>query len=152
LRAEAILRARVISIKGKEHPMKLRAMLGVSLVALMAISAVSFAADPEKPAVKPDAKPDTKGVRLIKPYSDLKDLTADQTTKLKEIHKKFVDQIKALEAQQKDEMAAVLTDDQKKEVADAEKKPAKGKMKDDPAAPAAGAAAGQPKDPAKETK
>ena len=129
--------------------MKMRAMLGAALVALMAISAVSFGADPEKPAAKPDAKPDTKGVRLIKPYSDLKDLTADQTTKLKEIHKKFADQIKALEAQQKDEMTAVLTDDQKKELTDAEKKPAKGKMKDDAAA---GAAAGQPKDPAKETK
>ena len=119
--------------------MKLRSILAPSLAAFLALSAitfsaVSFAADPKPAAAKSD---DVKGVRLIKPYSDLKDLTADQTLKLKEIHKKFSEQIKALEAQQKEEMSAVLTDEQKRELADTEgTKPRKTggkKMKDDPA-------------------
>ena len=131
--------------------MKMRAFVGASLVALLALSVAGFAADGDKPAVPadkpntPKAEANVKGVRLIKPYSDLKDLTAEQTTKLKEIHKKYSDQIKALEAQQKDEMAAVLTDVQKKEVTELESKAPKGKMKGD-----APAAAGQPKDPAKD--
>ena len=125
--------------------MKMRVVLGASLVALMSISIAGFAADAGKPVgSKGDAK-DLKGVRLIKPFSELSDLTADQTTKLKEIHKKFSDEIKALEAQQKVEMMAVLTEEQKKELESSDKKASKGKMKDD-----VGAAAGQPKDPAKD--
>ena len=120
--------------------MKIRTTAGVLLAALL-MSGVGFAADGDKPKVEP--KVDVKGVRLIKPYSDLKDLSADQTVKLKEIHKKYSDQIKAIESQQKDEMMAVLTDVQKKEVGDVDTKTtkkttaAKGKMKDDPATPAA---------------
>ena len=141
--------ARASGLKGQEPSMKMRVMLGASLVALMAVAATGYAAEGDKPATidkpvstKAEAK-DVKGVRLIKPFSDLKDLTADETIKLKEIHKKIDDQIKALLAQQKDEMMAVLTDDQKKEVAELEKAP-KGKAKD------AAATAGQPKDPAKD--
>ena len=59
-----------------------------TLAGLLAIATLGYAADA--------AKPDTKGVRLIKPYSDLKDLTPEQTTQLKEIHKKYADQIKDL--------------------------------------------------------
>ena len=128
--------------------MKLSSKLGFSLASLLAIAVVSQAAD----APKPDPKTDLKGVRLIKPYTDLKDLTADQTIKLKEIHKKYSDQIKALEAQQKDEMAAVLTDDQKKELAELVKttaKAPKGKMKEDPATPTTPATPDAPKDTGK---
>ena len=140
--------------------MKLRSLMGLSLVAVLACSVLSFAADDKPPVtpVKPDAaKPaaDTKGVRLIKPYSDLKDLTAEQTTKLKEIHKKYGDQVKAIEAQQKEEMMAVLTDVQRKEIADLPKKATT--KKPDPSAPATPAApvapsSPDPKDPAKDGK
>ena len=58
--------------------MKLRMVVCAALTALF-ISAVGYAADGDKPA-KADAKVDVKGVRLIKPYTDLKDLTAEQTT------------------------------------------------------------------------
>jgi hypothetical protein len=90
-----------------------------------------FAADDERPAdvkpeakteTKPEAKPDTRNVRIIKPFSDLKDLTAEQTERMKEIHKRYNDQIKAIEAQQKQELMAVLTAEQKKELADIETK------------------------------
>lgn len=109
--------------------MKLHTILAISFVGLLAVATLGHAADA--------AKPDVKGVRLIKPYSDLKDLTADQTTKLKEIHKKYSDEIKDLEAKQKDEMMMVLTDVQKKELGDTSKKAPRGKMKDEPATPVA---------------
>ena len=101
----------------------------VATSAVLAVATLGHAADA--------AKPDVKGARLIKPYSDLKDLTPEQTTKLKEIHKKYADEIKDLEAKQKDEMMTVLTDAQKKELGDTSKKTPKGKMKDEPATPAA---------------
>lgn len=125
--------------------MKMQRVSGVVLVALLAISAIGYAAEGDKPMPKTDAK-DLKGVRLIKPYSDLKDLTAEQTTKLKEIHKKFSEQIKALEAQQREEMATILTDVQKKEVAEAQ---GNSKMERKGGKPAAPAAPGEAKDPAK---
>src|SRR2546423_15433128 len=81
--------------------------------------------DETKPTVtdvKPDtttpAKPDTRTVRIIKPYSALKDLTTEQTERMKEIHKKYLDRIKKLEDEQREELTAVLTDAQKKELAE----------------------------------
>ena len=123
--------------------MKLQRVLGTSLVALLAFSAIGYAAEGDKPTPKTDTK-ELKGVRLIKPYSELKDLTPEQTVKLKEIHKKFSDQIKALEAQQKEEMTTVLTDAQKKEIAEL---PAMGKSDRKPKP--APAAAGDAKDTTK---
>jgi len=125
--------------------MKLNRVLAASLVALMAISSAGYAAEGDKPMPKNDTK-DLKGVRLIKPYSDLKDLTPEQTTKLKEIHKKFSEQIKALEAQQREEMATVLTDVQKKEVAEAQ---GNAKMERKGGKPATPPASGEGKDTAK---
>jgi DNA phosphorothioation-dependent restriction protein DptG len=80
----------------------------------MAVSVMAFAQDAPKP--------DTKGVHLIKPFSELKDLTPDQVTKLKEIHKKYLEEWHALEAKAKEDSMAILTDDQKKEVAEIEAK------------------------------
>lgn len=125
--------------------MKMQRVSGVVLVAWLAVSAIGYAAEGDKPMPKNDTK-ELKGVRLIKPYSDLKDLTAEQTTKLKEIHKKFSEQIKALEAQQREEMATILTDVQKKEVAEAQ---GNSKMERKGGKPAAPAAPGEAKDPAK---
>jgi Spy/CpxP family protein refolding chaperone len=124
--------------------MTFKGMGAIAAAALIALSATTFAADGDKPATPAGnsvSKSEVKGVRLIKPYSELRDLTPEQTTKLKEIHKKYAEEIKDLEAKQKEEMTAVLTDAQKKELADmpaGTKKTTKGKMKDDaPAAPAA---------------
>jgi Spy/CpxP family protein refolding chaperone len=105
--------------------MRTRHILGVVLVTMIALStapSVAKADDPPPDAPKPQAKPDTKNVRIIKPFSELKDLSAEQTEKLREIHKKYLDQIKAIEAQQHEELMAVLSDDQKKELVDIEAK------------------------------
>ena len=92
--------------------MKFRTALGFGLA--LALSSHAFAAEGDKPT---DTKVDVKGVRLTKPFSDLKDLTPEQVTKIKEVHKKYLAEIKALEAKQSEEEMAVLTDAQKKEVA-----------------------------------
>jgi Spy/CpxP family protein refolding chaperone len=87
-------------------------------VALLVGSAALHAADD---AAKPDnATPThvTRGGRLVKPWSDLKDLTSEQTEKLKEIHAKSLAQMSEIRAKEKEECMAVLTDDQKKELAD----------------------------------
>jgi Spy/CpxP family protein refolding chaperone len=125
--------------------MTFKGMGAIAAAALIALSAATFAAEGDKPATpaagNAASKSDVKGVRLIKPYSDLRDLTPEQTTRLKEIHKKYSDEIKELEARQKEEMTAILTEAQKKELGDmpaTSKKTPKGKMKDEaPAAPAA---------------
>ena len=98
-----------------ELSMKFRMILGLGVA--VALSSHAFAADGDKPADKPEAKADVKGVRLTKPFSELKDLTPEQTAKIKEIHKKYLAEIKATEAKQLEEEMAVLTDAQKKEVA-----------------------------------
>jgi hypothetical protein len=112
--------------------MKCHSILTSAVITLVAF-AVSHAlraddrplADETKPTVtevKPDnaaaAKADTRKVRIIKPYSAMKDLTAEQTERMKEIHKKYLDQIKKLEDQQREELMAVLTEAQKKELAE----------------------------------
>ena len=116
--------------------MKARHFLSAGMAAILLIAASAYAAEGDKPDAK--GTTETKNTRLIKPFSELKDLSPDQTEKLKVIHRKYLDEVKVLEAKQHDDFMAVLTDAQKKEVAEIEtadkagkKTPAKGKMKDD---------------------
>ena len=124
--------------------MKTRNLLGAALAALLLASTATYAADGDKPDTTPktEAKPDTKNTRLVKPFSELKDLSADQTEKLKAIHRKYLDELHALEAKQHEESMAVLTDAQKKELTEIEaadktarKTPAAAKPKADAKAP-----------------
>lgn len=124
--------------------MSIRGLLRTGFVALFLLSTAAYAEDakPAADAPKAEAKPEvTTGGRgrLVKPFSELKDLTPEQTVKIKEIHSKYLAEIKALSAKDKEESMAVLTDDQKKEMSDltakaaAEKKASKVK-KEPPAA------------------
>ena len=157
--------------------------LGIALAAFFSMTLITYAGAGDKPAVtnpadaanpadpKPDAaKPDPradlkdiKNVRIIKPFNELRDLTAEQTIRLKQIHRRYSDEIRALELKQKQEMMDVLSETQKKELDDVEMqnrvdKKVKAKAKEEkpvvPAAPAAPAGAppanpDAPKDPAK---
>jgi hypothetical protein len=94
----------------------------LALTLVLAVAAGLWAQPTTAPSgaeSKPDAN---KNVRLTRPFSELKDLTADETTQLKEIHKKFLEDQKALEKKEFDDEMAVLTDAQKKEVTDIEAK------------------------------
>src|SRR5947209_4987840 len=93
-------------------PMKLERILGIVLLApLVCTFAFGDDAPPDnaKPEPKIDAKSDARNVRIIKPFSELNDLTPEQTQKLREIHKKYLEQIKAIELQQRQELMSVLT-------------------------------------------
>ena len=96
--------------------------LGLSLIL---VATVGLWGQPSTaPSVeKNDPKEPIKNVRLVKPFTELTDLTADQTAQLKEIRKRYHEEIAKLEAKEKEESMAVLTDAQKKEVTDLEAKP-----------------------------
>jgi hypothetical protein len=76
-------------------------------------------AAPEAPA--PAEAHHGKG-RLTKPWNELKDLTDDEKTKILAIHQKALDEVRDIEAKEKTDIMATLTDAQKKEVASIEAK------------------------------
>jgi len=97
----------------------MRAMLGLGLSAVLLTTVFVWGQATTLPSGtggKADAKESIKGVRLVEPFSDLEDLSPEQTTQLKEIHKKYHDQIAQLEAKEKQESLALLNDKQKQEV------------------------------------
>ena len=60
--------------------------------------------------------------RLIKPYSELTDLTESEKSRIIAIHQKALEQIHSIEAREKQDIEAVLTAQQKKELAAIESK------------------------------
>ncbi|HTL30011.1 MAG TPA: hypothetical protein VL282_12350 [Tepidisphaeraceae bacterium] len=94
----------------------------VGAMALSLTGVVLRAADESKPAdsaaqteKKSDKKPSAGG-RLIQPYSKLTSLSDDQKEKILGIHKDFNAQRKELDRKEREQIMALLTDDQKKEV------------------------------------
>ncbi len=85
--------------------MILAVTIGVSVVAL-AEDTAGEQADAPKPRTP----------RLIAPFSKLTSLTAEQEAQLREIHGRYLEQIKVLQRQEKEEMMALLTDAQKAEL------------------------------------
>lgn len=64
----------------------------------------------EKPAKK-----SAKAPRLTKPWSDMSSLSDDQKTKIADIHKKSLEEKKAIEQKEHDAIMALLNADQKAE-------------------------------------
>lgn len=94
------------------------------LVAVMIGFAISVHAE-ESAADKPEKADKSKSeqrvdkpktYRLISPYNKLESLTAEQEEQLKAVHGRYLEQIKSLQQQEKEEMMAILTDDQKSEL------------------------------------
>ena len=85
-------------------------------------------------AAKPK-KDKAASAKLVKPWSDLKDLSEEQKTKIREIHAKALDEIKAIKEKENADITALLTDAQKDEVksiAEKEKAEKKSAKKDEP--------------------
>ncbi len=78
---------------------------------LLAGSVLVHADDEAKPVKKPHA------VRLTKPWSELTDLTDAEKKQILEIHGKANEEKKAIEVKEHEDIVALLTDDQKKELA-----------------------------------
>src|SRR5947209_650338 len=102
--------------------MKYKSFCGTGIV-FLALAAFTYAAEEKldaKANANADAKVDTSKTRLIKPFSELKDLSAEQVEKLKVIHRKHLDAVKALVAKEHEDFLGVLSDAQKKELEDLE--------------------------------
>ena len=104
------------------------ASLTVNAADEKAASDKAAASSTEKPAKK------AKAVRLVKPWSDMSSLSDDQKTKIADIHKKSLEEKKAIEQKEHDAIMALLNDDQKAEAEKLTASAKKGMKKDGGAA------------------
>jgi len=89
-------------------------------IALFALALVVHAAEPT-------TKPSAAGGRLFAPYSKMTSLTDEQRTKIRDIHRKALADIHEIERKQSEEIGALLSDAQKKELRELESKDAAAK-------------------------
>jgi hypothetical protein len=106
--------------------LSLRALAALAVVVL--VCGPVRADDPAKKesdgAAKAAAKKDTRAsaqaearpVRLTKPWRDLTSLTEDQKRQINQIHRKSVADVKAIEQREREEVMALLSDQQKAEL------------------------------------
>jgi Spy/CpxP family protein refolding chaperone len=83
--------------------------------ALLSGSVLVFAAD--TPATPPA---EHKAAKLVKPWSELSDLTDDQRSKIAEIHAKALADVKAIHEKEQQDILALLTAEQKHQAAELE--------------------------------
>ena len=85
-------------------------------------AAILIAADAPTPATQPAEIKPGRAKKLTEPWSLLKTLTPDQVTQIEKIHSDAYDQIKKIDAKEKDDITALLTPDQVTELKVAEAK------------------------------
>ena len=56
------------------------------------------------------------GIRLEQPYSKIPDLTDDEKSKIEAIHKKALEDTRAIREKEEEDIRTILTDDQKAEL------------------------------------
>ncbi len=93
----------------------------LAAVALLSGSVLVFAED-AAPATAPTEHHHGRAGKLTKPWSELTGLTDDQKSKILAVHTKAVEEVKAIHEKEKEDIMAVLTDDQKKEAEEMESK------------------------------
>ena len=112
--------------------MKLRMAVGVCVVLLAAAVVFVHAAEPgDKPKKASSA-------RLTQPWSKISTLSDEQKTQIREIHAKAVAEKKAIDEKEREDILALLNDEQKAEaqkLLDEQKKP-KAKEEDSGTTPA----------------
>lgn len=102
-------------------------MCGAALLMGTAVLAADSGASGAKPAsdapaAATPATPRARRARLTKPWNELKDLTEEERTKILAVHQKALEEVHAIEAKEHADILAMLTDEQKQEVADIELK------------------------------
>jgi Spy/CpxP family protein refolding chaperone len=95
--------------------MLLRRSLVATILLAAGISLALRSASTAAPSAEPP-KDKPKNTRLFKPWSDLSSLSEEQKDKIRDIHTKFLADIKALQQKQRDDILALLNDDQKVEL------------------------------------
>ena len=68
------------------------------------------------PTTKPSSTTKPAGARLFGPYEKMSSLSSEQRDKIHEIHRKFLADQHDLERKEMDDISALLSDDQKKEL------------------------------------
>ena len=97
-------------------------VVGALAVALCLSSySLSEEAHHHSEADKAQKQAKTRKARLIAPYNKLESLTDEQRDKLQEIHAVYLEKIKALQEEERQQMLAVLTDEQRAELDQIEK-------------------------------
>ena len=97
-----------------------------SIVALFVVAvcgSVVIAADDTATTRPTEAKHAGHHGHLIKPYSELTGLTAEQTAQIEKIHAETLKEEKALKAKEESAIDALLTDDQKAQLKTLESEP-----------------------------
>src|SRR5262245_21877526 len=89
----------------------MRTASGILTVVVLGSALFAFAAEP---TTKPAAP------KLFAPYSKMKSLNDEQKSKIREIHRKVLAEIRDIEKKQGEEIAALLNDEQKKELSELE--------------------------------
>jgi hypothetical protein len=102
-------------------------MCGAALLMGTAVLAADSGTSRAKPAGEAPAKaspatPRASRARLTKPWNELKDLSEEERARILAVHQKALEEIHAIEAKEHADILAMLTDDQKKEVAELELK------------------------------
>lgn len=108
------------------------AILGLAAMAISgSLLSVVHAEDAvaEVKAEKAEKKAEKKAMKVFKPYGELTGLTDEQKAQISDIRKRTNDEIKSLKDKEKADIAAVLTDDQKAELAKLEETEMAGKKK-----------------------
>jgi Spy/CpxP family protein refolding chaperone len=103
--------------------MKCAKWVVIGVMALSLTGVALRAADEQKPAdsadkteKKEEKKASSGGGRLVQPYSKMTTLSDDQKQKISDIHKDFNAQRKELDKKEREQIMALLSDEQKKEV------------------------------------
>ena len=98
-------------------------VLGVVLLMTVALRAQDEAAPAagkqekqDKKEAKAEEKQAKKEIRLTQPWRRLTGLSEEQKSQIAEIHKKATDEIKAVQEREKNDIMALLTDEQKTEL------------------------------------
>ena len=98
-----------------------KGLLASVVVLLMSVALFAAPGDSNSSGERtPTARRSRAG--LTRPWNELKDLTDDEKTRIIEIHRKTVEQVHEIEAKEHADILAMLSDQQKKEVADIEAK------------------------------
>lgn len=91
-----------------------KGLLGSGAVLLMSVAL--FAAPGDSSSNERPATARRTRAGLTKPWNELKDLTDDEKTKIIEIHRKAVEQVHEIEAKERTDIMALLSDQQKTEL------------------------------------
>jgi Spy/CpxP family protein refolding chaperone len=98
--------------------------IGVALLCSLALVVTSVvvvaqdggAKDGDKPAAGAADRPRSRAARLVKPWSDLTTLTAEQKDQIMRIHADAVDRINEIRDKEEADILALLTPEQHKEL------------------------------------